>query len=600
MKVLAVVGLVCLFCAPTLHGEEKPWFELRSPHFRLITNGNRDDAKEVLRHFELIRAVFASCSPSLKLDTPAQLTIIAAKDEKTIKALLPGFAARAIPLPGGMFRHGWEREYALVRLDVVNQDPSAYESIYHEYVHTLLHANFRWLPAWVDEGLAQFYGYTSFDGKNVHIGALPDIQMFDVLIRKHPIPLSEFIVSPLYTRDPTHNQLSYMQAWALIHFFMLSPSMESGQRLQRFIDALQKGADQKKAFEDSFGNFSDVERDYKRYIDSTTYPTRVGPAPASLNENELSVGRMEPGETEAELAAWFIRSHEWDSVRHFTQTALAENPKLSLAHEDNGFLLYNEGHDEEAYKEFSTASDLDSKNYIALFAKIMTSPAAQSTLAQDQQSMYAQLNEVVDLKPDFAPAYIELAKLNVVMGNPRVALAISRKAEQLEPFRAGYHILSGRILLLMNRPAAAAAAAAYVAQRWGGTDRDEAMELWNEIPETDRSQSVAASPVNENRGEAVEGKVISVSCNGSDFALTLDVAGQARTYKSKGFPVGFSDTLWVGHDHFTPCFHVDGLRVMLHYKPARDQSYAGDLIYAGFREDVILPRSASAEASAQK
>ena len=61
--------------------------------------------------------------------------------------------------------------------------------------------------------------------------------------------------------------------------------------------------------------------------------------------------------------------------------------------------------------------------------------------------MYEKLHQVIAVKPDFAPAYVELAKLNMAQDNLPVALALSRKTVQLEPFRSGYHVLTGRILL---------------------------------------------------------------------------------------------------------------------------------------------------------
>jgi hypothetical protein len=77
-----------------------------------------------------------------------------------------------------------------------------------------------------------------------------------------------------------------------------------------------------------------------------------------------------------------------------------------------------------------------------------------------------------------------------------------------------------------------------------------------------------------------------VSCHDRAFAITLDKDGESLTFRSEGFPVGFSDTLWVGQDHFSPCFHVNGLRAIVRYKPSSDKAYAGDLSYAGFRDDL--------------
>jgi hypothetical protein len=153
---------------------------------------------------------------------------------------------------------------------------------------------------------------------------------------------------------------------------------------------------------------------------------------------------------------------------------------------------------------------------------------------------------------------------------------------------------------MMSRPSDAADAAAYVAQRWSGSDQDEAMELWNRIPAADRHVEAPVVLENSSKWHTAEGTVKSVACNGSAFAITLDINGQLQTFKAQGFPVGYSDTLWVGRDHFSPCFHVQGLRVMIRYKPGKDQSYAGDLVYAGFRDDLgAQPKTAATHASAR-
>ena len=47
-------------CGGLLWGQDKPWYEVRSPHFRVITNGSDRDARHAARAFEQMRAVFES------------------------------------------------------------------------------------------------------------------------------------------------------------------------------------------------------------------------------------------------------------------------------------------------------------------------------------------------------------------------------------------------------------------------------------------------------------------------------------------------------------------------------------------------------------
>jgi len=591
-----VFALSLLFCSSLL-AEDKPWIEVRSPHFRLMTNGSERDGRRVVREFELIRAVFESQFPGFKLDAPAPLLIIAPKDEYTAKQLLPQFWAHPGTKLAGLYHHGWEREYAIVRLDVVASDridPDTYHVVYHEYIHSLLHINFHWLPSWLDEGLAEFYGYTRFEKDKMYIGAPPRMaRKVELLQERHSIPLATFLQSRMLSNDEEITRLSYMQAWALTHFLTFGPGMQNGLLLRKFFNELQGGVEQKKAFQEVFGAFDNVQKQYDQYLYNFSFTTGVLPVPPRLEEGDFTSRTMALAETHAELAAWHIRFHQWEQVRELTEASLKEDPKLSLAHEDNGFLQFNEGKDADALREFSAAVELDRTNYIALFAQIMTSPASRSNDPKDQEATYRGLKQVFALKPDFAPAYVELAKIQVSKGELASALGLSRKAEQLEPFRSGYHVLSGDILLRMKRPSDAAAEAAYVAQRWSGSDRDEAIELWNRVPAAERSAEPPVLSEISQKWQTAEGTVNSVSCDGRSFGITINVDGQPQTFKSTGFPAGFSDTLWVGRDHFSPCFHVQGLRVMLRYNASKDSSYTGDLIYVGFRDDLGLQVSPS-------
>src|SRR6202166_3436859 len=170
LKFIVLISTLALSFAASTFAGEKPLTEVRSPNFRVLTNGNEHDARRIALEFEQMRAVFAIEFPKMRLSTGAPLLIFAVQTENDMKSLAPAlWKNHKGPLPAGLFEHGWEKQFAIVRID---QDvPGRYNVVYHEYVHSLLHANFRWLPTWLDEGLAEFYGNTRFEESKMYVGA---------------------------------------------------------------------------------------------------------------------------------------------------------------------------------------------------------------------------------------------------------------------------------------------------------------------------------------------------------------------------------------------------------------------------------------------
>lgn len=584
--------LVVILVALPAFSDERPWREIRSPHFRVITNGSENAGRHVAREFEQMRGVFASRFPTFRLDGPAPLLILAPEDEATTKKLVPEFWKFRISKPAGEYFHGWERQFAFVRLDTLVSDrwnPDQYAVVYHEYVHSLLHLNFRWIPTWLDEGLAEFYAYTRFEGDKTYIGAPPkNVGIIRTLDARASIPLEKFLSQRgSFSRDDSDTAMFYAQSWALTHYLTMAPNMEGGNRMVRFFNALQVGIEQKKAFQDSFGSFDQVQKDFDQYLRRFAFPAGIIPSPPQAEDKSYQSRMLSVPETEADLASFYAGTHHQKLARESAEKAVKGDPKLALAHETLGFLNLEEGKDQEAAREFSQALELDGKMYLSLYAKTMLSPLSHSSVPADRDAYRSALGKVLELNPQFAPAFVELAKTFVAEGNLTRALALARTAEKYEPSRSGYHVFSGQILLRQGHMAEASVQAAYVANRWAGTDQDEALDLWNRIPAAERRPSEGVpSLVAEKDVTRTEGILKSATCaDEKGILLTIEQPGQPLTYHFQRGDLGFSDTLWVG-EHFTPCQHTTGLRVVVRYKPSTDKSVAGEATSVAFRDDL--------------
>jgi Tfp pilus assembly protein PilF len=569
---------------------EKPWIEVDSPHFRVVSDGTEGDARRVAREFEQMRAVLAEHFPNFRLESGAPLLIFAARDEDTAKKLAPQLWKLKGVKPAGYFQHGWEKQFAMVRLDTVA--PDTYQVVYHEYVHTVLHINFRWLPLWLDEGFAEFYGNSRFEVNRILIGA-PSIR-YGYLQSQTLIPIDTLLTvtqSSPYYHDQDKAQLFYAEAWALVHFVTFGPGMLGTTKLTEFNNLLQQGTEQKKAFQQVFGDTSELQKKFDEYVHHRAFTTAVIKNPPKVDEKQFAVRTLSMAETESQLGSYHIWSHQLPQARQYIEQAVKDDPKLGFAHENMAFLDFRDGKDEDALHEFSQAYELDNNLYLSLFYKTMLSGTIRSDKPADQATLHDALVKTLDLNRQFAPAYVELALLDIRQGKYSDALGVSRRAEQLEPARAGYHLLSGQILLRLERGTEASAVARYVAKRWFGPDHDEAIALWNEIPGSQRGEGDPLSDQIPKDTQTIEGRIHTTTCsNDNSITVVLDRGDQALTFRGKfPFMSGFSDTIWYGSDHFSACRHIEGFRAIVRYKPSSDNRYAGDLAELELREELPPP-----------
>jgi hypothetical protein len=202
-----LIGVTCGLASGRAKAEH-PWIEIRSPHFRVLTNGSSAEGRKVANEFEQMRHVFVLLFKTEDVDPSAPLTIFAARSGDTFKELEPLAWKATHGNVAGNFLEGWERQYAVVRLDTWVDENQVV--VYHEYTHSILHARAHWMPIWMDEGMAEFYGYTRFQDDRILVGA-PSKRLGE-LRRNSLLPVSKMLettsYSPLF-KDEEQLQLFY-------------------------------------------------------------------------------------------------------------------------------------------------------------------------------------------------------------------------------------------------------------------------------------------------------------------------------------------------------------------------------------------------------
>src|SRR5262249_50407417 len=359
-------------------------------------------------------------------------------------------------------------------------------AVYHEYTHTLLHANFQWLPTWLDEGLAEFYGNSRFESSKTYVGA-PSTHV-RLLRQKTLIKLDELIAENpwvKFSKDQDGRDLFYAESWALVHYLMMSQEMGRGNKINQFYKALLNREPQQKAFQEAFGNFADVEKGLREYVGKFLFSSYVVENPPQINEKDFPSRTMSVAETEAEIGTYRFWSHDHSEARQSIEQALRDDPNQPLAHETLGFLDFADGKDKEASADFAKAVELDPSRFLARFYKAMlTFYSVPNPTPEDMKALRSAMYAVTSINSAFAPADVQIALAMARVGDLEGALVMAQRAETLEPHRAGYHLLAARILIASNYSVGALKEISFVADRWRGPDRDEAIELWHQVPGT--------------------------------------------------------------------------------------------------------------------
>ncbi len=503
--------------------------------------------------------------------------------------------------PAFLFQSGWEQSFAAVRIDL--DDSLNY--LVGDYVFLLLNVNFVHLPSWLRTGIAQFFIPTEITENEVKLGMPSRWESYLRRKPSPPIPLGALLTE-------THGALDKnkwasadfeSEAWALTHMLILGPNMGNGAKLDEFISRLSHESNQTKAFEETFGKLNDVYIQLDRYTRQHGFAALGLKNMPSVPALALTSRDLSKGEVATYLAEFERARGRWQDTDEWLDMALKDKPEIAAAHRVRGFQLFLHENDAEALGEFSKATELDPKDYLAKYFWVMMKygePKSDS----DTEKLVQGLREVRTINSNFAPVHVELSHAYVRLKQLDMALQAAQFAAQLEPGRAGYHSNLARIMLLKGDIAGAAGVARFVAERWSGTDRDQAIEIWHEAVLRDKtladSQLEAHSDAPE--GSIVSGIIVSARCADKEKNQTAElvIRSDDKLLHLHGDPaqpmrIGFEDTLWYGADHFIFCRHVEGRSAAVVYTPSGGTD--GTIVQVRVKDD--LPASLTTSNSSE-
>ncbi len=606
-----------------LSGPTGKWVEARSANFIVISNAGEAQARKIASQFEQIRSLFRDSLPYAQASASPTITILAVKDEDSLRELLSEYwAEKGRAHPAGIFVN---RQYQFqVALDLNARGDNPYEGLYHEYYHSITVPYFPGLPTWIAEGLADFWGNSVINDKTATLG-MPNAALIEELRGNPLIPLSVLFkvdyTSPYYNEQ---NKVSifYAESWALVHYLMLGDKRTHNPSFSAYLGALNQGATQDEAAAKAFGDLKKLEGNLEQYIGRFAFPVIQVAAPAKPNESELAVRVISPAEVDAYCGGFLALHDQFQQAEPLLKEAVQLDSRLPLAQRNLALWHYFRKENKDALASISTAISLDPQEPMARFLR------AEWTfdgVSRTDPQIEADLQQALQSKADFPAADDLLAIYYANNGKLPDALTFSEKAASFEPGNLNFRIILANVLLGMRRYDDAEAQAHQIAAATADNGvRTQANDILTHIAEARnyeaqarqrqqeaaarasaaaaaRASAQAAQPseissekASDPREDAstpelsrrdappnVRGVVAQVRCNGNEMEVTVKTGAQPTPLIFRALDrtrAGYSSNTPSVKGDIEPCAELKGRTVRVDYKPSATKFFDGEVV----------------------
>lgn len=456
---MAAIAALALCSAPA--AAQPAWIQVTAPHVTVVSDAGAGRARDIAWQFEQVHQGLSATFPWIRWNLSRPLLVLAARNEGSMKALVPGTFARP---DGRLFTavasSGRDRAYVALRADVRIDDVEGvnpYQSAYWAYASQALGETFTGLPLWLQRGLAEFMSNSLVRDKEIQIGrVLP--QNLRLARGQTRLALRDLVA--LGDDDRRVDRPQFLAdvdatAWAFVHFLMFGDDGVYQPKLNAFIAGLLKGGNPQTLLTSSLGDVSRYENAFNVYVNREIFGFARFDVAARLSREGFPAEPLPAVPTLLLRASHHVSTGRLDDARALVAEARKADPAAN-ADEVEALVADRENRDDDLRASLEKAVKHPNASWYAPYRlATLLSTKEQASL----ERVETLLDRATTLNPFADAAWAYLAEVMAYLDRGNSALGPSDKAIGLVPASSHHHVSRARVLRRLGRPADASSAA---------------------------------------------------------------------------------------------------------------------------------------------
>ena len=437
-------SLILVFSTTTTgHAGPRRWLDVRSPHFRVVTDAGEQRGIEVARRCEQMRSAFALLMSRATTETPAPLLIFALKNQAEVDELAHSQGTNR--RHSGLFLPGADRSFIL--LDASGEP---WNTLFHEYAHQLLYANTSAsVQTWFEEGFAEYFSTLHATAGATELGQVPLGELHFLREKGQLMYLADLMQvnqgSAIYNQSGVSQAVFYAQSWLLVHYLF---DRQQINRAQSFFSMIEAGFPLDDALQKSFGmGTARLESELLAYAKGEKF--RYFSLPASRVEKNVSTEELNDTTVSA-LKLQLRWRADPDHSRAVAEELVRAYADLLNTDASNVEVLRGLGLAQFELGDYSSSltslarsvheNSVDPLNHYAMARLLNAMDLFGMTAAHPGFSAHAEAEICIKLDPGFADAYQVESSAVAQEGDPDSALRLIRRALTLSPRAENYKL----------------------------------------------------------------------------------------------------------------------------------------------------------------